>query len=173
MTKPRLRAYGWPQPASGPGWLPSSLPPLFFPSQMKTWSSRIVCPTMGCGLSMLCCFFSLVSPLGSAAKRLLLCKKAAYTHGPVDVDMQPPTPKPQGEPFLGGPEQNTALLQLQPQWWPADYPGWELVSNKDNWWFSYWKSAWLTSVLFLLLLFVLLWWHTADLSYWVQAFITI
>lgn len=62
----------------------------FFSPQVKMWASRIVHPTMGCGLSMLCHFFSLVVPLGLAAKRLLLCKKAAYTPGPVDVDMQPP-----------------------------------------------------------------------------------
>lgn len=86
-TEPWLSRNGWAQGQGGPFQAPSS----GFSPQMRTWTSRIVHPTMGCGLSMLCCFFSLVVPLGSAAKRLLVCKKAVYTHGPVDVDMQPAT----------------------------------------------------------------------------------
>lgn len=132
-------------------------------------------PTLGCGISTKCWVYSPVVPRGSAAKRFLLCKKAACTPSQWCGYATADPPKPQGKPFLGGPKLNRACLSMQTCRWPAESPEetTELVSNRDNWCFPKSKPAWLTTILFLLLLFVLLWCQAADLSYWAQGFITI
>lgn len=142
-------AHGWAQPASGPGWPPPDSLLWFFPPDEDLDNQGLSIPPWA--VASPCCAVSsaLWFHWAQLLKGFWSAKRLFYTHGPVDVHMQPPAlQNPRENLFLGRPEQNTVSLQLQPQWWPAQYPGGELVSNNDNWYFYKWKPAWLTSILF-------------------------